>query len=237
MSQTPYLVQFFDSLGNNSGLTGAWLGGAYVLTSASQAAAASLTASFVAKIGGVLQSGLDAAQTSVIVGVDTDPNYMTPGDGSDLCIVTLSGGGFTPSARAAPIPYSPAFNTTPYSGEYFYPPGAALGDQGWEEYVGGAFSTTVANEMGGNYTLTSNADASFQYGFTVPDGEMVIDTGGDIFQNGGSPLICGGYGGYFLVGICNLVDSGGFNLSRYTRLSYNVAWVQSFTGIDPIVYP
>ncbi len=240
--QTPYLVQFFKADGTtNLALTGAWLGGPYVITSASGASTAGLSPGFYAKIGGVLYDGSDADQTLSINSVDSNPSYFAPGDGADMCIVTLSLGGYSFNINVSSIPYSADVSATPYSGEYFYPANATVGEQGWRHYVGGTYDSTNSSAQCQVYSVLSQSAATAIFG-SIDAASIAISTTGDIYQNPGSPLICAGYTNngypdYFLVGPCSVVDENGLDAAKYTRCSHNTAWIQFFTGIDPIIYP
>jgi hypothetical protein len=141
---------------------------------------------------------------------------------------------FTTSAERQPIEYS-AGATSPYDGEYFYP---ASTDVAWSSNLeSDGLPSTLTIEQGTKGTVLSDGALSI-LGYGTDNTNIGIEFGTNFNQGAtGSGLICAGYvTNYFCIGVF-LFTNDTDKVAVFTRVYDASNWIESDTGISPIIYP
>lgn len=235
--ENSYQVYFFLD-GSYSGYEGAlMMDNQTVLTSGVAADAISNTpGTWIAKMGGVLSSGADADQSIAATGpIILDPSFGGYGDYATDLGVVFCGGPFITNSLVAPIEYSAAVDSVPYSGEYFYPVNTVVAMNGMIEWSGGAPS--VSDAVGSLNPIITNLDAGAALAESIPDAAICTSDVGLYYAGYGAPLICAGYGTYFTIGHLVRQDTGNQGALVFNRYSHKTGTIESISGIGPLVYP
>lgn len=232
----PFMAYIFDSEDNYTGFEGCIIGTHYILTSASVAKQISESGikNFVVKVGGWKLNGNDFEQTLGINATFAQPGWAGEGDfENDIGLIEVDE--IVESEAVVISRYSAAYNTEPYSGEYFYPPGTVVCVGGMEHWDSGSASQEDAR--GFQREVITNGQAQDWLGIEVKSAVIAIYNAG-VYNGGmGTPMMVAGYDSWFTAGPLCRQDTGAQGATLFCRASYHDGWIESTTGIPPIIYP
>jgi hypothetical protein len=235
--EAPYRVIFTDLDSNYIGIEGCLLNDLQtVLVSADAAEYIGGNLSKIEAVMGVADLG-DFSTAQFASCSFTVYNPLWSGSGAypnNIGYVFLTSG-FIATGSVQPIEYSAAPDTTPFGGEYFYPPSTIAA---WSSNLdqAGAIPSIITLQEGtkGEVISTAALDALL-YGTNDTNIGLVI--GGTNQGAWGTPLVVAGYAtNYFCAGVW-LFNSDLDMVAVFTRVSNASGWIESDTGISPIVYP
>lgn len=235
---TPYRVIFTDDSLNYSGFEGVLLNDLHtILTTATVAEYIGGSLSKFRAVMGVSDlSDFSTAEILTLNYSQVSPAWSgTSSYPNDIGIIVADAPGFTVSAERQPIEYSAAPDTTPYGGEYFYPPSTSVVWSSNLDQSGGTPSVFTVEEGTKGEVMSDGVLDGYGFGTDYTNiGVTFTDTNQG---SSGSGLIVAGYvTNYFVAGVFLFTDDT-YGVAVFTRVSYNSNWIYSVTGINPIIYP
>lgn len=235
---TPYRVIFTDSDLNYTGFEGVLLNDLHtILTTATVAEYIGASITKFRAVMGVSDLGdFSTAEILTLNYTQVSPAWSgTSSFPNDIGIIVADSPGFSVSIERQPIEYSAAPDTTPYGGEYFYPPSTSVV---WSSNLdqSGVSPSVFTVEEGTKGEVISDGALDL-YGFGTDYTNIGVTFSGTNQGAYGSGMIVAGYvTNYFVAGVFLFTDDT-YGLAVFTRVSYNSNWLYSATGINPIIYP
>lgn len=234
--ENPYQVFFTDSDGNYVGFDGILLSDlSTVLTSALAASTMGGSITKYRAVMGTNVSTLDGsnAQVAECYAAAHHEDWASPSDyDSDIGYVITSG--FFEDSYVSHTEYSAAQDTLPYPGDYFYPVSTSVV---WTSLLENEPTVTVMPDAEGVEGLTvSTLYAEGVLGFSVNEKTVPVEAS-EYMGASGAGLIVAGYGSYFCAGILSRKATGLDGITLFTSLAFKSGWVESNTGVPPIIYP